>query len=278
MSHAAPSPATANPVPAPGASSPNLIVAILALAGISVALMQTLVIPIIPQLPSLLRSSASDAAWAITATLLAGAVATPLAGRLGDMIGKRPVLLASLALMVLGSVVCGLSDSLVPMVTGRVLQGLAAGVIPLGISLMRDVLPAERLGTSIALMSASLGVGGALGLPAAAVIAQNLDWHALFWVSAGLGAVVLALVAFLIPASPNRTGGRLDIVGAVGLSATLISLLLAVSKGADWGWTSGLTVGLLVAAVVLAWPGARGSCGPLSRWSISGSRPGARSW
>ncbi len=246
------------PIPSPPPSgsgaagrSPNVVVAVLALAGISVALMQTLVIPIVPQLPGLLGASASDAAWAITATLLAGAVATPLAGRLGDMIGKRPVLLASLAMMVLGSVVCGLSDSLVPMVAGRVLQGLAAGVIPLGISLMRDVLPAERLGSAIALMSASLGVGGALGLPAAALIAQNLDWHFLFWVAAGLGAIVLMLVATLVPASPNRTGGRLDVVGAVGLSATLISLLLAVSKGADWGWTSGLTLGLFATALVL---------------------------
>jgi len=231
-------------------------VGVLALAGISVSLMQTLVIPIVGQLPVLLGSTATDTAWAITATLLAGAVVTPIAGRLGDMLGKRPVLLASLAVMVIGSVVCALADSLVPMIVGRGLQGFAAGVVPLGISLMRDVLPAEKLGPATALMSASLGVGGALGLPAAALIADNADWHWLFWVAAVLGAVVLLLIAALIRAPRGagtaRPAARFDAPGAVGLSAALVALLLGVSKGEDWGWTSGTTLGLLAAAVVLA--------------------------
>ncbi|MEW9264401.1 MFS transporter [Kineococcus endophyticus] len=230
----------------------GVVVAVLALGGISVALMQTLVIPIVSQLPTLLGTTTSNAAWAVTATLLAGAVATPIAGRLGDMVGKRPLLLASLAAMVVGSVVCALSDSLAPMVVGRALQGCAAGVIPLGISLMRDVLPAEKLGPATALMSASLGVGGALGLPAAALIADHLDWHWLFWVSAGLGAVVLLLVLALIPSVRTARGGRFDALGAVGLSATLVALLLGVSKGKDWGWTSVETLGCLVGGVVLA--------------------------
>lgn len=230
----------------------GVIVAILALGGISVALMQTLVIPIVSQLPSLLGTTPGNAAWAITATLLAGAVATPIAGRLGDTLGKRPLLLASLAAMVVGSVVCAFADSLVPMVVGRALQGFAAGVIPLGISLMRDVLPAEKLGPATALMSASLGVGGALGLPAAALIADNLDWHWLFWVAAILGAVVFLLVLALIPSAAGNRGGRLDVVGAIGLSATLVALLLGVSKGKDWGWGSAETLGCLIGGAVLA--------------------------
>ncbi|MEU9885601.1 MFS transporter [Sphaerisporangium sp. NPDC051011] len=237
-----------------GASSPpraNTIVAVLALAGITVSLMQTLVIPLIPQLPALLGAPASDTAWAITATLLAGAVATPVLGRLGDMYGKRRMLLTSLALLVVGSVVAALSDSLAPMVVGRALQGLAAGVIPLGISIMRDELPAERLGAATALMSASLGVGGALGLPAAALMAEHADWHVLFWTSAGLGALACVLVLTLVPESSVRSGGRFDVAGAAGLSAGLVCLLLAISKGADWGWTSPATAGLIGAAVVV---------------------------
>ena len=149
------------------------MVAVLALAGIVVSLMQTLVIPIVPELPKLLDAPASDTAWAVTATLLAAAVATPVVGRLGDMFGKRRMLLVSIVLLISGSVVCALGDSLVPMIIGRALQGLAAGVIPLGISIMRDELPAEKLAGSTAVMSASLGVGGALGLPTAAFIADN---------------------------------------------------------------------------------------------------------
>jgi EmrB/QacA subfamily drug resistance transporter len=234
---------------------PNAVVAVLALAGIVVSLMQTLVIPIVPELPKLLGASASNTAWAVTATLLAAAVATPVVGRLGDMFGKRRMLLVSIVLLVSGSVVCALADSLVPMITGRALQGLAAAVVPLGISVMRDVLPSERLAGSTAVMSASLGVGGALGLPSAAFIADNFDWHVLFWTSAALGVVSFLLVMLLVPESKVRAGGRFDLVGSLGLSAGLVSLLLTVSKGGDWGWTSGTTLGLGTAAVaiLLAW-------------------------
>jgi MFS family permease len=234
---------------------PNAVVAVLALAGIVVSLMQTLVIPIVPELPTLLHASASNAAWAVTATLLAAAVATPVVGRLGDMIGKRRMLLVSIVLLISGSVVAALADSLVPMIIGRTLQGLAAAVVPLGISIMRDALPAERLAGSTAVMSASLGVGGALGLPSAAFIADRWDWHILFWTSAVLGAVAFVLVLLIVPESRVRTGGRFDLVGSLGLSAGLVSLLLAVSKGADWGWTSATTLGLGAAALLIlgAW-------------------------
>ncbi|MFJ6215798.1 MFS transporter [Streptomyces sp. NPDC092296] len=227
------------------------MIAALAAAGIVVSVMQTVVVPIIPELPQLLHSSASDASWAITATLLAGAVSTPVMGRLGDMFGKRRMLLVSLGLMVVGSVLCALGSGLLPMVVGRALQGSAMGVIPLGISIMRDELPAERLGSAMALMSSSLGVGGALGLPAAATIVQHADWHVLFWVCAGLGLAVSLLVLRLVPESPDRSGGHFDLVGAVGLSVGLVCLLLAISKGGDWGWGSGSVLGLLAAAVVL---------------------------
>ncbi|QNP71768.1 MFS transporter [Streptomyces roseirectus] len=227
------------------------MVAVLALAGIVVSLMQTLVIPIVPELPRLLDAPASDTAWAVTATLLAAAVATPVVGRLGDMFGKRRMLLVSIVLLVAGSVVCALADSLVPMVIGRALQGLSAAVVPLGISILRDTVPADRLAGSTAVMSASLGVGGALGLPIAAFIAENWDWHILFWTSAALGVVSFLLVMAFVPESRNRAGGRFDLVGSLGLSAGLVSLLLAVSKGADWGWTSGTTLGLGAVAVVV---------------------------
>src|SRR6185436_16886659 len=110
-------------------------------------------------------------------------------------------LLASLALMVIGSVVTAIADGLVPMVVGRALQGCAAAVIPLGVSIMRDELPPQRMGSAMALVSSSLGIGGALGLPLAAVVAQHTDWHVLFWTAGALGAVVIALVIAFVPES-----------------------------------------------------------------------------
>ncbi|MGW1882551.1 MFS transporter [Streptomyces sp. NPDC001970] len=235
---------------------PGRIVGVLALAGIVAALMQTLVVPLIGDLPNLLDTTASNASWVITATLLSAAVATPVAGRLGDMYGKRRMLLVSAAPLVGGSVVCALATSVTPMVVGRGLQGLGMGVVPLGVSLLRDVLPPERLGSSIALMSASMGVGGALGLPFSAAVAENTSWRVLFWVAAALSTLVGVLIWFSVPAGRVSTAsGRFDAPGALGLGAGLVALLLAVSKGATWGWGSGTTVGLFVAAVLvlLAW-------------------------
>ena len=231
------------------------IVAVLAFAGIVVAVMQTLVVPLIAELPRLLHTTTSNASWVITATLLAGAVATPVMGRLGDMFGKRRILFCSLGLLVIGSLVCAFTSELLPMVVGRTLQGGAMGVIPLGISIMRDEVPAERMGSAMALMSSSLGVGSALGMPAAAFVAEHADWHVLFMGSAGLAAVALLLAALFVPESPLRTPGRFDVIGALGLSAGLVCLLLGISKGGDWGWGSGTTLGLFAASVVilLAW-------------------------
>lgn len=232
-------------------SNSNVIVGVLAAAGITVAVMQTLVVPLIPDLPQLLHTSAANASWAITATLLGGAIATPVVGRLGDLYGKRRMLLISTALLVIGSLVCAPADSLTPVVIGRTLQGFGMGVIPLGISIMRDVLPAEKLGSAMAVMSSSLGVGGALGLPIAAAVAQGADWHALFWGSAGLGLVVGLLTLLFVPESSVTARGRFDVLGALALSAGLLCLLLPVSKGADWGWASGTTLGLFGGAVVI---------------------------
>ncbi len=230
---------------------PNVVVAVLAMGGIVVSLMQTLVIPLLPRFPQLLGSSPADTAWVVTSTLLASAVATPVVGRLGDMYGKRRMLLVSLFMLVVGSVIAALSHSLLPMIAGRVVQGLAVGVIPLGISIMRDELPLERLAGATALMSASLGVGGALGLPSAAFLVEQTDWHMLFWTSAAAGVIVLVAVLVVVPESPVRSGGRFDFPGALGLSVALICLLLGVSKAS--AWSAGATTGLFVtAAVVLA--------------------------
>ncbi|MER6578513.1 MFS transporter [Nonomuraea sp. NPDC001023] len=238
---------------------PGGIVSVMAVAGIVASLTQTLVVPLIGELPRLLRSTASDASWVITATLLAGAVATPVTGRLGDLYGKRRMMLVCTAPLIAGSVICSLAGSLGPMIVGRGLQGMGMGLIPLGISALRDLLPPDRLGPSIALMSSSMGIGGALGLPVSAAVAEYASWRVLFWGSAVLSVLIAVLIRVLVPPTPPppRAGaaGRLDVPGALGLGAGLVCLLLGVSKGADWGWASGATLGLLGAAALIlpAW-------------------------
>ncbi len=231
--------------------SDRAVTTTLALTGLIAAFMQTLVTPIIPELPRFLNATSADATWVLTATLLAAAISTPISGRLGDMYGKRRIVLALLILMAAGSIICALSNTLIPMVVGRVFQGVGLGVISLGISILRDVLHPKSLGGAVALVSATLGVGGAVGLPVAAVIAQNFDYHYLFWLAVLLTILAIVLVATIIPVSTLRAGGRFDLLGAVGFGIGLVGILLAVSKGSEWGWASPLTLGLFIGGIVV---------------------------
>ncbi|GAA3634779.1 hypothetical protein GCM10022223_61460 [Kineosporia mesophila] len=232
------------------------VVATLAFAGTTAAVMQTLVTPLIAELPQILNTTSGNAAWVITVTLLVAGVAVPIAGRLGDMLGKRTMLLACSVPLIAGSIICALSSSVVPMIVGRGMQGLGMGMVPLGIALLRDVVPAARLSSSIALVSASMGIGGGLGLPIAAAVAEYASWRVLFWGSAGLALIVAGLIYTFVPTTPAAAKGqRFDYPGALGLAVGLVSLLLAISKGADWGWTSATTLILFAVAVLslLSW-------------------------
>ena len=249
-------PAATDPdLPGGRVTSDRMVTVVLASSGLTAAFMQTVVTPIIPELPALLHSSTSDATWVLTATLLAAAVAAPITGRLGDMFGKRRIALALLFLMLLGSIVCATSDSIVPMIAGRALQGLGIGVVPLGISILRDAVRPQSLGRSVALVSATLGVGGAIGLPAAAWIAQSFDYHYLFVFSAALTLAAIILVWIFIPASIFRSGGRFDFLGAIGFGIGIVGVLLALSKSSTWGWTSPAVLALLLggAVVLVVW-------------------------
>lgn len=212
---------------------------------------QTAIVPLLPELPRITGSSPVAVGWLITVTLLTAAVATPLLGRAGDMYGRRRMLLLALATLTAGSVLCGVTSDLVPLLIGRGLQGVGAAVVPLSISILRGVLPPERTGSAVALMSSTVGIGAALGLPLAAVLVQYADWHAMFWATTALGATVFVLAWFTVTEVPAEASGRFDIVGAIGLSAGLVALLLALSKGGDWGWSSTPTLGTIGAAVVV---------------------------
>ncbi|MDI9835287.1 MFS transporter [Streptomyces sp. KAU_LT] len=229
----------------------RLTVPVLAYGGILMALMQTVVVPLLPDLPALTGASPGAVSWMVTATLLSGAVLTPVLGRAGDMYGKRRVLMAALTLMTLGSVLCALSSDIAVLIAARTLSGAAAAVVPLSISILRDELPPERRGSAVALMSSTVGIGAALGLPLAALIVQYANWHTMFWVTSALGAAGVTLVRWAVRESPVRQPGRFDVAGALGLAVGLVCLLLGVSQGGQWGWGSARVVGLFAGAVVV---------------------------
>ena len=245
---AAPATATARSA---RAVSTSAIVATLCLSGTVVALQQTLVVPLLPDFPEILGTSTDNASWLVTSTLLVGAVATPIVSRLADMIGKRRMMVLCLLVTVAGSVIAALGPSFALVVTGRALQGFGAALIPVGISILRDELPREKIPSAVALMSATLGIGGGIGLPMSGLIYEHLGWHAIFWSSAAIGVVLIVAVLAIVPESAIRTRGRFDHGGAVLLSIALTSLLLAISKGGTWGWTSEPTLGLFLVALVV---------------------------
>lgn len=226
-------------------------IVILCLGGLAAALTQTMVVPIQGELPTLLDSTPDNTAWVITITLLAAGVAMPISGRLADLLGKQRVLAASAAILVVGSAVCALSSTLAPMLVGRALQGVAMGFIPVGISLLREITPPAMTGTAIAAMSATLGVGGAIGLPLSAWIADAHDWHALFWVSTGAAVVILLGVVFCVPHVHDAHPGRIDWTGAVLLGIGLVGFLIGISKANAWGWADPLTLGCIAGGVVV---------------------------
>lgn len=229
-------------------------IAILLVAGFSslcAALMQSLVIPIQPELPAMLGTSASNSAWVVTATLLAGGVAMPVSGKLADLKGRKPVLVVSAIILLIGSLICALGDSLAPVLVGRVLQGLAMGYIPVAISFVRELMPAHLRNTAVAGISATMGVGGALGLPLAAWIAQSYDWHALFWLASALAVVMVVATAAVMPHRPAAQTGKLDVIGALGMAVGVVALLVGVSKGNDWGWASPTTLAAIIGGIVV---------------------------
>jgi EmrB/QacA subfamily drug resistance transporter len=220
-------------------------------AALAYSLAQTMLIPALGELTTQLGTDASGIAWVLTAYLRAAAVATPVAGRLGDMFGKRRMLVISLLLFGAGSTVAALGRSLELVVVGRALQGLGGGIFPLCFGIIRDEFPRERVASSIGLISAIFGIGGGAGLVAGGLIADHLSYHWIFW----LGTITAALAALAthlwVPESPERTPGRIDVRGAVLLGAGLVLPLFAISRANDWGWGAPRTLGLIAAGLVV---------------------------
>ena len=159
----------------------------LAVAGMVVSVQQTLVIPLLPGLMRHFGTSVGSVTWVFTASLLAGAVATPLLARLGDMYGKKNLILVTMCLLLVGSVVCALSGSLVVLVAGRALQGTSSALIPLAIGMIRDTFPREKVTSGIGIVSATMGVGGSMGMIVTGLIADRTgSYRPEFWIAAAL--------------------------------------------------------------------------------------------
>ncbi|MBV8598504.1 MAG: MFS transporter [Actinobacteria bacterium] len=254
----------------------NVTFVLLAVAAVAYALLQSLVAPALPTIQHDLHTTASGAAWIFTAYLLSASVVTPIAGRLGDMFGKKRTLVWVMVILAVGSLIAALSTSIGLMIVARLIQGSGGAIFPLAFGIIRDEFPRERVPHGIALISAVLGIGGGLGIVLAGPIVQALDFHWLFWLPLIGVVIATAGIVFFVPESPVRTAGRIDPVPAVLLSGWLVALLVAVSEGPTWGWLSVRTLALTALALVLlaAWVAAESrSAAPLVDMRMMRLRP-----
>src|SRR3954447_12291951 len=236
-------------------SSPRVTFVVLAAAAAAFSLMQSLVTPVLPTIQRDLHTSAGTVTWVLTAWLLAASVATPLMGRISDMIGKDRTLLIALAAIAVGCLVAALAPDVGVLIVARVLQGLGGAIFPVSFGIIRDEFPAHRVTSAVGIMAAVIATGSGLGIVLAGPIVGVLNWRWLFWIPMIVVTVVGVLAKFVVPASPVRSPGRVNWIAAVLLSGWLVALLLPLSKATTWGWGSARTLGLLGLAVVLlvAW-------------------------
>ncbi len=221
-------------------------------AGVSsFSLLQSMVNPVLPTIQAALGTDQRTVTWVLTAYLLSASVCTPIIGRIGDKVGKEKMLVVTLAALAVGSLVAALAPSIEVLVLARVIQGAGGGVLPLTFGIVRDEFPHEKVAGAIGTASALLAVGGGLGLVLAGPVVDALSYHWLFWLPMIMTTAAAVAAAVVVPGSPVRTPGRINVRAALLLSSWLVCLLLPVSQGRVWGWSSPLVVGLFVAAALL---------------------------
>jgi len=233
----------------------NVTLAILTLAGAAFSLQQTMVFPALGTFQEEFGTSTAWTTWVLTGFLVSGAVLTPILGRLGDQFGKERLLLVSLGLFLAGCLGAAFAWSLPSLIAFRVVSGAGGALFPLSFAIIRDEFPADKVKVGMGLLSAVWGVGGGFGIVLSGVIVDNFSWRYLFLLGSIPVALSLVLVDRFVPESPIRSPSRVDVPGALLLSGGLISLMVVLTEGEDWGWGSPLLLAVvaLAAALFICW-------------------------
>jgi MFS family permease len=228
------------------------MIASLSVVALTVAVLQTAVVPVLGLIAHQLQASSVAVSWAVTANLLTAAAATPLLSRLADMHNKKHVLLGVLTVVLIGSILAATTTSLPLLIAARALQGVSYSLYPICVAVLREELPEQRVMRALAVLSAILGFGGGMGLVATGLlVVGDADYHRVFWLSTGFTLVVMLIVVAIIPSRPRKATGSIDWLGAVGLAAGLSAVLLAITQANTWGWGSPATIGTALGGAVI---------------------------
>ena len=235
---------------------PRLFIVTLGLVALTVAVLQTAVVPVLGIIADQLNASPVAVSWAVTANLLAAAAATPLIGRIADLHNKKHVLLGVLVIVLIGSLIAATTSSLALLIVARVLQGVSFSLYPICVAMLRDELAEDAVVGALAVLSATLGFGGGTGLVVTGLLMHgHAGYHRVFWLTTCFTLAVIVVAAVVVPSRQRSSDGTIDWWGAAGLAVGLSAVLLTITQGNSWGWTAPKTIGAAVVGVVvlLAW-------------------------
>ncbi|OBF17224.1 MFS transporter [Mycobacterium sp. ACS4331] len=233
-------------------SSTAPLIVSLSVVALTVALLQTAVVPALGVIAQQLGVSSLAVSWAVTANLLAAAASTPLIGRFADLHNKKHVLLAVLGIVLVGSVLAAATTSLPLLILARVLQGVSFSLYPICVAILRDELPEGQVVRALAVLSGTLGFGGGVGLVVTGLLMSGAaGYHRVFWLTTAFSVLVIVIVVVMVPSRARVRVGTIDWWGALGLAAGLTAVLLAITQGNSWGWLSVPTLACAIAGVVV---------------------------
>lgn len=211
-----------------------------------------------PSLPTIQSNFGVDAAQVtliISAYAAAGVALSPVIGKLGDIYGKRRVMIGVMFTYAAAVSVTGFSPTFAFMVGARTIQGIGLTIMPLGMSLMREEFPREMVPRAQGILSAMFGIGFAISLPLGSLVSQDYGWRTTYHTAVPFVVIMAILVFLLIKESPyRRPSTRVDYLGALFLGLGLAGIVAALSQGEAWGWTSPLTLGFVTLGLVMFVP------------------------
>ncbi|MBI4494479.1 MAG: DHA2 family efflux MFS transporter permease subunit [Chloroflexi bacterium] len=217
----------------------------------SVALSLSLLFSATPRIMADLRADLTQVAWLSIAYALSFTVLQPIWGRLADLYGRKRFFVGGLAVFTLGAALCALAWDVGSMAAFRFLQGVgAAAVFPIGMAFIGEAFPAEERGRAMGVWGIAGGAAPAIGPTLGGAILDLAGWRAIYWFSVAIGLLSLAAPLWLLRESARPGKARVDYAGSVALFASMGALLLAVSQGRAWGWTSAPTLGLAAASLL----------------------------
>ncbi|MEI6796477.1 MAG: MFS transporter [Methanomassiliicoccales archaeon] len=228
----------------------GIILVDLAAIAMMVMFIEIMLVPALPNIAKEFPGEAQWISWVLSAYMLVGAVATPLLGRLGDIYGKKKVMLIAMIIYTLGLLGCAISWSITSLIIFRAIQGVGLGMFPLAFGIVRDTFPKKQIPMAIGIISAMFSVGVSIGFVGGGYIVSAFSWRDCFYIVIPALAIMTGVAYVTIKGQGETRQGSLDLLGAGLLGGGIFCLLFSLTQGEKWGWTSAAIIGLFLLCII----------------------------